>query len=249
MRSILRAGLAEVESVPSLPDCGGFQAARMPFSTETRHGIMAIARRIAAPSGDIALTDDLNNDFAEIPLEDLYESENPLVPGRICGSCMLCCTVMNVDELNKPGGVTCSHAVAGQGCTIRDQRPRACRQFFCGWRLDPNLDSLWKPNICGFVITISLRYASMLIMVDPAKPLAWKVHPYYGRLKEWSGRAFAEDKRIVAIVAGGEATVILPDRDVPIGVLGSNDMIVLARNGLAYHAEKRPRPQGSAASG
>jgi hypothetical protein len=221
----------------------------MPFSTETQRGIMAATRQIAATAGDITLTDDLKNDFAEIPLEDLYESENPLVPGRTCGSCMLCCTVMNVGELDKPSGVTCRHAVAGQGCTIRDQRPRACRRFFCGWRLDPNIDSLWKPNICGFVITIEPRYASMLIMVDPTRPLAWKVHPYYGRLKEWSGRAFVEDKRIVAVVAGGEATVILPDRDVPIGVLGPNDMIVLARNGLAYHAEKRPRPQGSAAGG
>jgi hypothetical protein len=49
-------------------------------------------------------------------------------------------------------------------------------------------------------------------------------------------------------VAGGEATVILPDRDVPIGVLGSNDQIILARRGLAYHAEKRQRPQSGAAA-
>jgi hypothetical protein len=209
----------------------------MPASANLRHH-----------PGAIALTDDLKNDFTEIPLEDLYESENPLVPGRTCGSCMLCCTVMNVEELNKPGGVTCSHAVVGSGCTIRDQRPQACRRFFCGWRLDPNLDSLWKPNICGFVITISLRYASMLIMVDPARPLAWKMQPYYGRLKEWSERAFMENKRIVAIVAGGDATVILPDRDVPIGPLGSNDEIVLSRIGLGYHAERRRKPQGGGAS-
>jgi len=188
------------------------------------------------------LTDELNNDFAEIPLEDLYESENPLVPGRTCGSCMLCCTVMSVEDLNKPAGVTCSHAATGKGCTIRDQRPQACRRFFCGWRLDPNIDSLWKPNISGFVITISLRYASMLIMVDPARPLAWKMQPYYGRLKEWSGRAFVEDKRIVAVVAGGESTVILPDRDVPIGMVGPGDEIVLWREGLTFCAGVRRGP-------
>jgi hypothetical protein len=89
----------------------------------------------------------------------------------------------------------------------------------------------------------------MLVMVDPARPLAWRTQPYHGRMREWAARAFTENKRIVAIVAGGEATVILPDRDVPIGVLGPNDVIVLARQGLAYHAEKRPRPQGSAAGG
>src|ERR1700693_5755731 len=159
----------------------------------------AIRNQIAATSGDVTLTDELKNDFAEIPIEDLYESENPLVPGRTCGSCMMCCTVMQVDELNKPSGVTCSHAVAGKGCTIRDQRPGACRRFFCGWRLDPNIDSLWKPDISGFVLTIDVRYAAMLLMVDPARPLAWKMQPYHGRLREWSARAFGEDKRIVAV--------------------------------------------------
>jgi hypothetical protein len=192
------------------------------------------------------LTDELKNDFAEIPIEDLYESENPLVPGRICGSCMMCCTVMQVDELNKPSGVTCSHAVAGKGCTIHDQRPRSCRRFFCGWRLDPNIDSLWKPDISGFVLTISLRYGAMLLMVDPARPLAWKIQPYYGRLKEWSGRAFKEGKRIVAIVAGGEATVVLPDRDVPLGVLAPDDEIVLSRDASGYNAERRKRVTGAA---
>jgi hypothetical protein len=207
-------------------------------------------RQIAATSGNIALTDELNNDSAEIPLEDLYESENPLVPGRTCGSCMLCCKVMLVDELNKPAGTMCSYAVVGSGCTIRDHRPRACRRFFCGWRLDPNIDSLWKPSICGFVLQISLRYSALMVLVDPATPLAWKVQPYHGRLKEWATRAFNEDKRIVAVVAGaGEATVVLPDRDVPIGTLGPDDEIVLSRVGVGYNAEKRRKPQSSAASG
>jgi hypothetical protein len=207
-----------------------------------------MGRQIAAISGDITLTDELKNDFAEIPIEDLYESENPLVPGRTCGSCMLCCTVMQVEELNKPSGQKCGYAVAGSGCTIRETRPRSCRRFFCGWRLDPNIDSLWKPEICGFVLTISLRYSSLLVMVDPAKPFAWKMQPYLGRLKEWSARAFKEDKRIVAIVSG-DATVILPDRDVPIGVLGPDDEIVLSRAGADYHAERRLKPPAGAASG
>jgi hypothetical protein len=195
------------------------------------------------------LTNELKNELAEIPMEDLYDSENPLVPGRLCGSCMMCCTVMQVDELSKPSGVTCSHAVAGKGCAIHDQRPRSCRRFFCGWRLDPNIDSLWKPDISGFVLTISLRYGAMLVMVDPARPLAWKTQPYHGRMREWAERAFMEDKRIVAIVAGGEATVILPDRDVPIGVLRHDDEIVLSRVGIGYHAERRRKPQSGPAGG
>jgi hypothetical protein len=194
------------------------------------------------------LTDQPTNEFAEIPIEDLYDSENPLVPGRLCGSCMLCCKVMTVDELNKPSGTMCSHAVIGKGCAIREQRPRSCRTFFCGWRLDPNIDTMWKPEICGFLLTISLKYASMLVMVDPDRPLAWKAQPYYGRMKEWTARAFPEDKRIVAMVRG-EATVLLPDRDVPIGVLGPQDEIILSRTAAGYNAVKRRRAQAIPASG
>ena len=193
------------------------------------------------------MTDQQNNEFAEIPIDDLYDSENPLVPGRLCGSCMLCCKVMIVDELKKPSGVMCSHAVPGQGCAIREHRPRACRTFFCGWRLDPNIDSMWKPEICGFVLTISLRYGAMFVMVDPDRPLAWRMQPYYGRMKEWSGHAFREDKRIVAVCLN-EATVLLPDRDVPIGVLHLDDEIVLSRTPEGFNAVKRKRPQGAPAS-
>jgi hypothetical protein len=194
------------------------------------------------------LTNELGNDFAEAAMEDLYDSENPLVPGRACGSCMLCCQVMGVDELRKPAGVMCSYAVAGKGCTIRKQRPQVCRQFFCGWRIDPNLDSTWKPERCGFVLGISLHYGAMMVTVDPARPLAWKTEPYYGRLKQWAERAFPENKRIVAMVAG-EATVVLPDRDVPLGLLTPEDEIVLSRQGGSYHAERRRRqPAGSSPS-
>jgi hypothetical protein len=66
-------------------------------------------------------------------------------------------------------------------------------------------------------------------------------------MKEWSRRAFEEDKRIVVLILG-EATVLLPDRDVPIGVLGPNDEIVLSRVGNVYGAERRRRPQAGAAN-
>ncbi|HEY6259499.1 MAG TPA: hypothetical protein VIY51_27280 [Xanthobacteraceae bacterium] len=186
------------------------------------------------------MANDLSSDFDGIPVEDLYDSEQPLVPGRSCGSCMLCCTVLMVPELKKPFGVKCTHAVAGRGCAIHANRPAFCRQFFCGWRLDPNIDALWKPDICGFVLTINLQYSALLLMVDPARPLAWRMQPYYGRLREWSGRAFKENKRIVAMVHG-EATVILPDRDVPLGMLAPDDEIFLSQDASGYHAIARRR--------
>jgi hypothetical protein len=191
-------------------------------------------------NSEVTLTD-LGNEFAETDMQDLYDSEDPLVPGRTCGTCMLCCKVLAIDELHKPAGVMCRHAVAGKGCTIREQRPRECHQFFCGWRLDPNIDGLWKPEVCGFVLSISFQYGAMMLNTDPDRPQAWKVEPYYSRLRDWARRAFLENKRIVAMVTG-HATVILPDRDVPIGALAPEDEIVLSRQGGSYHAERRRRP-------
>ena len=161
---------------------------------------------------------------------------------------MLCCKVMHVPELEKPGDIMCSHAQVGKGCTIHENRPLSCRQFFCGWRLDPSIDALWKPDICRFVLRFSSRYSALVLMVDPARPLAWRRQPYHRRLREWAARAFDENKRIVVMV-GSEATVVLPDRDVPLGVLAADDEIVLSRVGDSYHAERRPKPPGTLAGG
>jgi len=186
------------------------------------------------------VANDLSSDFDGIPVEDMYDSQEPLVPGRSCGSCTLCCTVLPLPELQKPPDISCIHAVAGKGCAIHGNRPSSCRQFFCGWRLDPNVDALWKPDICGFVLTINFYYSALMLLVDPTRPLAWRMQPYYGRLKEWSGRAFNENKRIVALV-NGEMTVVLPDRDVPLGRLGPDDEIALSRDAGGYRAERRDK--------
>ncbi len=168
------------------------------------------------------------------------DSESLLVAGRTCGDCMLCCKVMRVPELDKHGDRMCSHAKVGKGCTIHENRPLSCRQFFCGWRFDPNLDALWRPDICRFVLWKSFRHSALLLMVDPARPLAWRRQPYHLRLQEWAARSFEKNRPIVALV-GGEATVVLPDHDVPLGALASDDVIVLSRDGNGYHAERRRR--------
>ena len=189
------------------------------------------------------LSNESTSELAEVPVEDLYDSENPLVPGRACGSCMLCCKVMQVPELNKPQGTMCSHAVVGKGCTIREHRPRSCRHFFCGWRINPSIDAMWKPEVCGFVITLSFHYVAMVLMVDPDRPVAWRVPPYHDRLRRWSAGAFKENKRVIAMVAGGESTIILPDRDIPLGVLALDDEVVISHGPAGYHAELRKRPR------
>ena len=46
-----------------------------------------------------------------------------LVPGRACGTCMMCCKVPYIKEFEKPAGVWCRHAVPGKGCGIYESRP------------------------------------------------------------------------------------------------------------------------------
>ena len=75
-----------------------------------------------------------------------------LVPGRGCGDCTVCCTVMAVDkpEMQKEAGVPCRYCAAG--CTIYDRRPTLCREFYCGWRHLPILDDSWRPDKSGVFV-------------------------------------------------------------------------------------------------
>lgn len=50
-----------------------------------------------------------------------------------CGECTACCSVMKVEELDKPFYQTCQH-VCATGCAIYHNRPASCRVWECGWR-------------------------------------------------------------------------------------------------------------------
>jgi len=85
---------------------------------------------------------------------------------------------------------------ARKGCRI--EKVENAYRTATAWKILPN-------------VQIKSDHACAILgepMVDPARPLAWRMPPYYDRLKVWAARAFEEDKRIVAIVAGGEATVM-----------------------------------------
>jgi Fe-S-cluster containining protein len=166
----------------------------------------------------------------------------PAVPGRSCGTCSLCCKVNPVQELSKPAGQWCIHCVPGSGCAIHADRPQACRAFFCGWRLDPNLGPEWKPEVCRFVLSADPAYQSLVVMADPGMPLAWKREPYYSRLKQLSEASFRQDRKVLLNLKGN-ITVILPDREIPLGVIAPGEEIVVWREGSAYGASLRRGPE------
>jgi len=170
------------------------------------------------------------------------DADPALVPGRSCGTCSLCCKVYPVQELDKPAGRWCAHCVPGSGCAVHPDRPRSCRQFFCAWRLDPNLGSEWKPEVCRFVLSTEPAHPALMVMVDPGTPLAWKREPYYSRLKQFSEVAFRQDRKVLVDLRGN-ITVVLPDREVPIGAIAPGDEIAVWRDGSAYGATLRRGPQ------
>jgi hypothetical protein len=80
-----------------------------------------------------------------------------LVAGRVCGSCNVCCVVPKIDEpaLQKLPGCRCPNAVGDGSCAIYEQRPRTCRDFYCGWRLADWIDERLRPDQSGIFIRLT----------------------------------------------------------------------------------------------
>lgn len=154
--------------------------------------------------------------------------------GRQCGACALCCKVFDMAALEKPVGTWCKHCQPGRGCSIYQTRPDQCRAFHCFWMLAPFLGPEWKPDRAKFVLTIDPATEFMLCQLDPSHPLAWKKAPYYGQMKQWSA-AGLQNGRLVIVFLNRAMTVVLPDKDVDLGVLEEGERVFL---------EQRPRIGG-----
>ena len=74
----------------------------------------------------------------------------PLIPGRECGTCTACCSVLTIDhpEIQKYSGILCKNC-DGKGCRIYATRPTPCRTFYCAWRIWPEFNPLARPDRTG----------------------------------------------------------------------------------------------------
>jgi hypothetical protein len=149
-------------------------------------------------------------------------------PGRSCGTCTLCCKVFDVPAIDKAAGQWCRHCTPGGGCGIYETRPQQCRSFHCMWMTTDFLGPEWKPEKAKFVLVTDPATLNLLVQVDPGQPKAWQVQPYYQQLKRWAQAALAESKHVI-VFNGKAATVVLPDKDVALGVIAPDDRIVFQR--------------------
>ena len=146
-------------------------------------------------------------------------------PGRDCGTCTLCCKVYDGPAVDSPAGQWCRHCLPGRGCGIHETRPQHCRSFYCMWMTEAWLGPEWKPERSKLVLSVDPVTRFLFVQVDPGAAGAWRQQPFYGQLKQWSAAGVKQGRQVIVFV-NKSATVVLPDRDVPVGVLGPNDRIV-----------------------
>lgn len=154
------------------------------------------------------------------------ESTAHLVPARSCDDCAMCCMLFDIPSLEKKAGTWCRHCVGGQRCGAYDTRPQECRDFFCHYRLDADVPEHWKPNRSHMALRSDATGAAIVAYVDPAHPDAWRAEPYYSDLKAWARNRLAANRQ-VHVKTQGRTIVILPDREVDLGVVG--DRVIVAQ--------------------
>jgi hypothetical protein len=159
------------------------------------------------------------------------DAGGPPVPGRTCGTCTLCCKLLSVEALDKPVGKWCQHCVIGRGCLVYNTRPQECRDFYCGFMTLHHLGEEWRPSASKLILGIEPDGNSIYVVVDPTRPNAWQSDPFYSKLKEWARNAVPLHGHVI-VRLGSRRIVILPDRDVDLGIVSDDEMIVIGEQRL-----------------
>jgi hypothetical protein len=146
----------------------------------------------------------------------------PLLPGRACGSCTLCCKLLAIEALAKPAGTWCGHCKVGAGCGVYDARPAECRAFHCGYLIWEQAGEHWNPARSKMVIASEEGGRRVSVYVDPARPDAWRRDPFHRDIKQWAQWA-VEGGQQVLVHAAGRAIAILPDQEVELGPIAKGD--------------------------
>jgi hypothetical protein len=156
---------------------------------------------------------------------------------------------MAVPALRKPQNQWCRYCHTGTGCTIYSARPDSCRVFMCGYLTNPSLTAAWKPSRAKFVLAYEESSRRVVIHVDTGRPDAWRREPYYGQFKTWAQKAIRERGQVVVMV-GRRAIMIFPDRDVDLGEVADDEVILTGEhstpsgNRLEAYKVKRDDPIG-----
>ena len=141
--------------------------------------------------------------------------------GRECGSCSLCCCVLEIVELNKPAHKWCRHfRPSGKGgCSIYADRPQVCRGFACQWLLDASWPEHWFPQRARMVVHGTAEHGekTVTIHVDRRCPARWREEPYFSDIRRLALHGLKQDDGdlfATRVVVGARSWLILPHREI-----------------------------------
>ncbi len=141
---------------------------------------------------------------------------------RACGTCTLCCRLLEIAALGKPVGVWRRHCAPGAGCKIHAAKPGECDAFACEYLVNPQFGEERKPERSYIVLSRVAGVDRLSVNVDPQRPDARRREPFYSSLERW---AAATRCGLVMVSIARRMFVVLPDRDVDLGVVDPNDRI------------------------
>lgn len=94
---------------------------------------------------------------------------------RKCGPCAVCCKVFHIEELNKPAGVPCFNLhKQGYRCTIYEDRPQACSEYFCAWARGAGaaVNHKDRPDTCGVIVDRRSTQFGVILVARSVTPNA-----------------------------------------------------------------------------
>jgi hypothetical protein len=142
---------------------------------------------------------------------------------RKCGTCTLCCKLLTIPEFGNPSGQWCPHCIQGRGCAIYPDWPSACRTFFCGYLLWPELGEHWRPSRSKLVVAFKPDGMEIVIHVDPGVPNAWRAEPFHSEIRSMA----AQMPYTIFVQIGRRVIVVFPDREVDLGVVAEDERIAI----------------------
>lgn len=101
----------------------------------------------------------------------------------------------------------------------------------------------WKPSVCKMVLDAKPRL--LVVHADPAVTKPWRAEPYSSVLKRLAAQGLTRGT-LVIVMERRRSIVLLPDREVDMGLLAPGARIALERVATASGPHWQPRVMGVA---
>jgi hypothetical protein len=171
----------------------------------------------------------MSTDHQPIPTaadNEAFFAEMKARTGRVCGSCSLCCKLLDVPEVEKPENDWCAHCRPGHGCRIYARRPYVCATYSCLWLIRKDWGEAWFPPKARIVADLHVKQDTGQLFcrfhLDPAYPNRWRDQPYYSWIKHTAlvgltGRNGIGERSYTVVSLRGKWILILPHRECAFG--------------------------------